>query len=427
MRLALAGEAPDSAVMFARRALAGLMVLACLLLAGGAAGAGEAVPATLAVDAASGVVLAESGAGQPHHPASLTKMMTAYVAFRAIEAGEAKLDDVIAVSDAAASQGGSILGLSRRDTITLGQALKAMIVRSANDAAIAVAERIAGSEAAFAARMTVEARRLGMGSTTFRNATGVTAAGHITTPRDMAVLALAIGRDFPRFMPLFSSRDTIWKGRTLPTVNGFLGAFAGAEGMKTGFTCPAGYNLVALAERGGRRAEAVVMGAGSSAQRRATAMAVMGRALAAPPTAGARPLLLLANVDGAPPDLSVAACGGRAGGLGAELGRARAVPKGWALEVAFGREPAEVRRHATQVHRQLAGRLGGGQVLVAIKPRSGLLGYRGLIVGLDENRAIQTCLAERAKGGEERCLVLTPAMLAGALEDERRFRMISAQ
>ncbi len=395
------------------------------MLAGGALSA-AASPATISVDAVSGVVIAEDGAGRPHHPASLTKLMTAYVAFRAITAGEARSDDTIVVSDTAAAQGGSVLGLRRGDRIALGAALKAMIVRSANDAAVAVAEHLAGGEAPFAERMTAEARRLGMGSTSFRNATGMTAPGHVTTPRDMAVLALAIERDFSAFMPLFASRDTSWKGRTLPTVNGFLGGFAGAEGMKTGFTCPAGYNLVALAHRGGRRAVAVVMGAGSSGQRLATAQAVMTRALAASIPEGGRRLAALPNGTGAPPDLSSLACGGRSGGVGAQLSTRRQIPAGWALEVAFGRDVGKVRRDLATVHRELARRLGGGAEIVVVKPRDGALRYRGFIVGLDEKRAIDTCLAERARAGEERCLVLTPGMLNGALEDERRFLMIAA-
>lgn len=398
-----------------------------LALPGGMARAER--PAFLAVDLGSGNVVAESGGGAPHHPASLTKMMTAYVAFGALRAGKVSLEDTVTVSERAAAQGGAILGLGRGERITLGAALKAMIVRSANDAAVAVAEHVAGSEAAFAGRMTEEASRLGMTSSSFRNATGMTAAGHVSSPRDMVLLAMAIERDFPAFRPLFSSRDTTWKGRVLPTVNGFLGAYAGAEGMKTGFTCPAGYNLVAIAHRGGRRAVAVVMGAGSSAERLGAIRRLMDQALAPQPAAG-RPLSGLANGGGAPPDRSLEACGfargGRPSGPEAAVAQRRAMPAGWGLEVAFGRDPGKVRRDLDKVHRELRGRLGGGSVMVVTRPRDGLLRYRGLIVGLAERRAVDTCLAERARVGEERCLVMTPTMLAGALEDERRFKMISA-
>ncbi|EME71882.1 D-alanyl-D-alanine carboxypeptidase [Paramagnetospirillum caucaseum] len=396
-------------------------------LAGGAARAEP--PAFLAVDLGSGAVVAESRGGAPYHPASLTKMMTAYVAFGAIRSGKVSADDAIVVSERAASQGGSALGLGRGERITLGAALKAMIVRSANDAAVAVAEHVAGGESAFAQRMTEEATRLGMTSSSFRNASGMTAAGHVSSPRDMALLAMALERDFPAFRPLFSSRDTTWKGRVLPTVNGFLGAYAGAEGMKTGFTCPAGYNLVAIAHRGSRRAVAVVMGAGSSAERLGAIRRLMDQALQPQPAAG-RPLSGLANGGGTPPDRSVEACGfargGRSSGPEAALAQRRSMPAGWGLEVAFGRDPGKVRRDLDKAHRELRGRLGGGSAMVLIRPRDGLMRYRGLIVGLAERRAVDTCLAERARVGEERCLVMTPAMLAGALDDERRFKMISA-
>lgn len=402
----------------------------CLLILGlwhGTALAADSSMAVLAVDAASGVVISNQGGGKPHHPASLTKMMTAYVAFRALEAGQTHWDAPIKVSDIAAAQGGSLLGLHRGDVIPLGLALRGMIVRSGNDAAVAIAEHLAGSESVFAERMTAEARRLGMTATSFRNATGMTAAGHVTTPRDMAILALAIERDFPRFKSIFSSRETSWRGRTLPSVNGFLSNFAGAEGMKTGFTCPAGYNLVALAHRGERRAVTVVMGAGSSEERRSVVQAVMDRALRAGTSVVGQAVATLPNGLEAPPDLSMAACGWQSRGVGAQLAVRQSVPAGWALEVAFGRDLAKVRRDLSAAHRQLGSRLGGGRELVVIKPRDGALRYRGLIVGLKEQRAIDTCLAERAKLGEERCTVLTPLMVTGALEDERRFRMISAQ
>jgi len=400
--------------------LAGLPWLASAMAA-------DAPLAVLSVNAANGMVISDQGGGRPHHPASLTKLMTAYVTFRAVEAGQVRLEDPITVSETAAAQGGSLLGLRRGDVITVGAALRGMVVRSGNDAAVAIAEHVAGTEAAFAVRMTAEARRLGMTATTFRNATGMTAPGHVTTPRDMAVLALAIERDFPRFKPLFASRDTSWRGRTLPSVNGFLSNFAGAEGMKTGFTCPAGYNLVAVARRGDRRAVTVVMGAGSSVQRRATVQSAMDRALGGAVPSGGVPLTAVLNSPEPPPDLSAVACGGRGGGIGAQLAVQRQVPAGWAMEVAFGHDLAKLRRDLAKAHREFGKRLGGGSELVVISPRGGALRYRGLIVGLAEGSAIATCLAERAKFGEEVCLVMTPTMVSGALDEERRFRMLSAQ
>lgn len=407
-----------------------IQVTAILCLGAAAAEAAEAAPAQLAVDAASGAVIADVEAGRPHHPASLTKMMTAYVAFTALEEGRVSGSDMVTVSDRAAAQGGSVLGLRRGDRLTVDTALRAMIVRSANDAAVALAEHLAGDEAAFARRMTENAARLGMASSSFRNATGMTAEGHVTTPRDMAVLALAIEHDFPGRRALFSAREVSWKGRSLPSVNGFLSAYPGAEGMKTGFTCPAGYNLVALAHRGGRRALAVVMGAESSAERLGLIRRLMDRALAAPAGASTT-LTTLGRGTGSPPDHSPGACGlaarsGRGEAAGALAAPSR-LPKGWGLEVALGSDRSKVRAEVEKSLRALRGRLGGGAVAVVVRPRDGMVRHRGLIVGLDEGRARSVCLAERARLGEDRCMVLTPLMLDGAVEEERRFRMISAR
>lgn len=405
-----------------------IVVLLAALACGTPSSARE--PAQLAVDLGSGAVVAEVESARPRHPASLTKLMTAYVAFAAMEAGRVSGADMLTVSDRAASQGGSVLGLRRGERLSLDTALRAMIVRSANDAAVAVAEHVAGSEVEFARRMTENAARLGMASSSFRNATGMTAAGHVSTPRDMAVLAQALERDFPARRALFSAREVSWKGRALPSVNGFLSAYPGAEGMKTGFTCPAGYNLVAMAHRGGRRGLTVVMGAESSAERLSATRRLMDRALAAAPAVLSR--VVPATAEALPPDLSAEACGivargGHAGTAEAALGRSGGVPAGWALDVAFGADRAKVGRDAERVLRELRGRLGGGSVMVVLRPRDGMLRHRGLIVGLGEGRARATCLAERTRLGEDRCTVLTPAMVGGAMEEERRFRMIAAR
>lgn len=379
--------------------------------------AGE--PATVVVDSASGQVMAQDHAGQPRHPASLTKLMTVYVAFRDMEAGRARPGDQLIVSERAAAQGGSVLGLRAGARLTLAEALKAVVVRSANDAAVAVAEHLAGAEPAFAERMSVEARRLGMNATRFANATGLTAPGHLTTARDMAVLALALKREFPQQWPLFSAREVAWNSAVLPTVNGFLGAYAGAEGMKTGFTCPAGYNLAAAARRGGRDAIAVVMGARSKGERVALAARLLDRAFLG--GGGGPALAQLVNVSATPPDLSAAVCGG-----GREGTAPARVPDGWAIEIAFGRDAALVHRDLAVRHKALRRALGGGTPVVLVRPFDGTLRHRGLITGLAQDKAVPACLALRQQG-EERCLVLPPAAVAGAVDEERRWRMLAAR
>jgi D-alanyl-D-alanine carboxypeptidase len=401
------------------------VLVVMLMAAAGSVRAGDGL-AVLSVDVEDGKVIADQGGEDPHHPASLTKLMTAYVAFDAMAKGQVAPGDQIQVSDAAAGQGGSRLGLRAGDKMTLAQALEAMIVRSANDAAVAVAEHVAGSEQAFAGRMTETARRLGMTATSFRNATGMTADGHLTTPRDMAVLALALLRDHGGRASLFARRDTRWKGRTLPSVNGFLANFQGAEGMKTGFTCHAGYNLVALARRGGRRVVTVVMGATSLDHRRAVAASAMAGALARPAMGPA--VLAVANRPGVAPDLAGPACGRAAKGPHAGWAEAVTAPAGWALEVAQGIDKAKVTTAARAFLHHHSARLGrGARILVLIKPRSGVMRHRGIIGGLAEDKAIALCVGLRAQEGEAACSVMMPGMLQAALDDERRFKMISAE
>ncbi|CAA7621215.1 putative D-alanyl-D-alanine carboxypeptidase [Magnetospirillum sp. LM-5] len=378
-------------------------------------------PATLVIDAGSGRVLLEDRAGQPRHPASLTKLMTVYVAFTELAAGRVSPDTSLTVSDHAAAQGGSVLGLKVGQSLTLAEALRAVVVRSANDAAVAVAEHLAGSEPAFATRMTREAARLGMNATRFANATGLTAAGHLTTARDMALLALALKRDFPDRWSLFSAREVEWRKNRLPTLNGFLTAYQGAEGMKTGFTCPAGYNLTAAASRGGRQAIAVVMGAASKEQRLSLAARLMDRAFNGA-TEGAA-LVQLANLPGPAPDLSSDSCRGGVPGDSHALPKA---PAGWAIEVAFGRDRATVARELAREAKALRAELGGGTPVVTVRPFDGGLRYRGLITGLKEEKAVPACLRLR-QHGEERCLTLSPTAVEGAIDTERRWRMFAAR
>jgi D-alanyl-D-alanine carboxypeptidase len=203
------------------------------------------------------------------HPASLTKMMTLYLVFEEIEAKRLDLQEPLAVSEQAAAQPATELGAGAGDLLSVEQAIVAVIVRSANDAAVALAERIAGTEAAFAARMTDRAGALGMTRTVFRNASGLPDPDQVTTARDMVLLARGLLRDFPQHYHYFAARSFAFKGVTLPTVNGILARYAGSDGIKTGFTCDSGYNLVASATRNDRRLIGVLLGAKSLGARSA--------------------------------------------------------------------------------------------------------------------------------------------------------------
>jgi D-alanyl-D-alanine carboxypeptidase len=226
--------------------------------------------AALVMDARTGQVLHSRNADARLHPASLTKMMTLYIAFEAIRTGEISLDTKVRISKHAASEPPSKLGLRSGQKIALRYLIRAASVKSANDAATAIGEAISGSEAAFARRMTRTAKALGMSRTTFRNAHGLTEEGHLSTARDMSVLGRHILYDYPQYYNLFSRRSTDAGIKSVKNTNRkFLAAYKGADGIKTGYTNAAGFNLVASAERGGTRIIATLFGGRSTATRNA--------------------------------------------------------------------------------------------------------------------------------------------------------------
>ncbi len=243
-------------------------LIICVLVVVPAAGAMAAPYAAMVMDARSGEVIHSRNADTRLHPASLTKMMTLYVAFDAIRRGEISLDTMVTISRNAAAEPPSKLGLRAGQKIQLRYLIRAAAVRSANDAATAIGEAISGSEAAFAARMTATAKALGMNDTTFKNAHGLTAAGHLSTARDMTVLGRRLFYDWPQYYNIFSRQSTdAGVANVQNTKRRFLADYRGADGIKTGYTRAAGFNLVASAERGNKRIIATVFGGTSTAQR----------------------------------------------------------------------------------------------------------------------------------------------------------------
>ena len=226
--------------------------------------------AALVMDARTGKVLHSRNADTRLHPASLTKMMTLYVAFLAIERGEISLDTKVKISRHAASRPPSKLGLRAGQRISMRYLIRATAVKSANDAATAIAEAISGSETAFAKRMTATAKAMGLNRTTFRNAHGLTASGHMSTARDMANLGRRLFFDYRDYYNLFSRISTTAGSKRVYNTNGrFLNAYRGADGIKTGYTRAAGYNLVGSAVRGNGRIIASLFGGKSVAWRNA--------------------------------------------------------------------------------------------------------------------------------------------------------------
>lgn len=221
----------------------------------------------LVVEQGSGRIISAVNADAPRYPASLTKMMTLYLLFDALDRGTVRLNTPLTVSRYAASRPPSKLGLLPGRTIRVREAILALATKSANDVAVVVAERLAGTEPAFASRMTAKARALGMRRTTFRNASGLHHPQQRTSARDMALLGRALLRDHPQYYGAFATRTFHWSGASYANHNRLMGAYRGMDGIKTGYTQPAGYNLVASASRNGRRLVGVVMGSRSAAVR----------------------------------------------------------------------------------------------------------------------------------------------------------------
>jgi len=234
----------------------------------------------LIVDAASGRELASDQADELRHPASLTKLMTLYLTFSALDSGRLSLGDALPVSINALNAPPTKMGMLPNGSVLVRDAVMGLVTRSANDAAVLLGEALGGDEDSFARLMTQKARQLGMASTVFRNASGLPNPEQVTTARDMARLANALLRDFPHYYPVFSVLSYSYRGRPLANHNRMLATYAGADGLKTGYTNASGFNLVMSAMRDNRRLIGVVMGGNSAFQRDRLMAELMDRGFA---------------------------------------------------------------------------------------------------------------------------------------------------
>jgi D-alanyl-D-alanine carboxypeptidase len=223
--------------------------------------------ASIVVDGNTGAVLEQSNPDASRHPASLTKVMTLYLLFERLDAGKLRLDTPLTVSAHAAEQAPTKLGLKPGETISVEDAIKGIVTRSANDAAVVIAENLAGSEEAFAKLMTQKARALGMSQTTYVNASGLPDDDQVTTARDQALLGRAIQDRFPRYYRFFSTTEFVFRGDTIRGHNHLLGEVPGVDGIKTGFTTASGFNLLTSVHRDGRYVVGVVLGGRSASER----------------------------------------------------------------------------------------------------------------------------------------------------------------
>ncbi|MBP0617628.1 D-alanyl-D-alanine carboxypeptidase family protein [Jiella mangrovi] len=233
----------------------------------------------LVMDYQSGRILEAENADALRYPASLTKMMTLYLLFEAVEAGKISLDTPLTVSATAAAEPPSKLGFKPGETITVRDAAQALATKSANDVAVVIAENLAGTEERFAAVMTARARQLGMRNTRFVNASGLPDPRQISTARDMAILARALISRNQRYMPMFRVTQFVFKGRTYRATNKLLGKVEGVDGLKTGYIRDSGFHLVATAMRNGRRIIVVVMGGRTGSERNAEVTALIDKYL----------------------------------------------------------------------------------------------------------------------------------------------------
>jgi D-alanyl-D-alanine carboxypeptidase len=396
---------------FACRALAAVSVaLGFLALTARA----DARLSSIVIDADTGQALSVQSPDAINYPASLTKMMTLYLTFRGIEDGKLKLDQRFTVTAHAAAQAPSKLGLEIGESIALRDLVFAVITHSANDAAVVIAENIAGSEPAFAQRMTEQAHRLGMSNTHFANASGLPNPDNTTTARDLAALARALYRDFPKEYPWFATEEYSFRGVNYANHNHLMSSFAGMDGIKTGYIRASGFNLAASAVRDGRRLIAVVMGGESAHSRDLKMASLLDQAFARP--AGGGTEIVEDETPSENPD-SLAHRAGRALAQLSPVGKAEAaingrVGDGWSIQVgAFTQHDAA--EHAAELAQHIPG--AKGHAVHVIDPAHGAKDkvFRARLVHFTHHDALAACRTLHKR--HHSCSVVAPdAQLASA-------------
>jgi D-alanyl-D-alanine carboxypeptidase len=285
---------------------AGLLSLAYVSQAG--------AEAQLLIEASTGKVLHAENATYPWYPASVTKLMTAYTTLRSVKEGKVSLNTLLTVSRNAAAQQPTKMGFKVGTTVTIDNALKMLMVKSANDIAVTIAEGVGGSLEGFADLMNANARRLGMTQSNFVNPNGLPAENHVTSARDLAILARALIKEFPEYDSYWHISSIRYGSRVMRNYNSLIYRYPGADGMKTGFICASGYNVVASATRNGRRLIAVVLGSWSGAVRAQKAAQLLERGFNSGGLSWLTPSLgtvdALAPIDAQPPNLREEMCGG---------------------------------------------------------------------------------------------------------------------
>lgn len=365
---------------------------------------------SIVIDADTGAVLHESNADASRYPASLTKMMTLYMLFEAMEQRKMALDTPMKVSAHAAAMPQTNIGLRTGDSIRVREAIPALIVRSANDVAAVVAEALGSSEANFGRMMTDRARKLGMRSTTFRNASGLPNNEQKTTARDLVILSTRLMKDFPKYYHYFSTQSFSYKGTTYNSHNRMVRNIPGVDGLKTGFIRASGFNVATSAKRGNRRVVAVVMGGHTAAARDQHMVQLLDRsfnqrssrtALVASNSKDTRVVSAAALKVSAPapapkpnpvqqktPELALAPVVDQpvVSVQPAQSQKVAMANDGWAVQIGSYHEPDRAHAHA-----QAAARWIPGEVAVTEVEISNRKLYRARLVGLQESQARSAC------------------------------------
>ncbi len=407
--------------------------LAAVMAAGVVAMAALAPPAAakyaaIVIDSDTGRVLHSRNADTRNFPASLTKMMTLYMLFEALEDGRLTMDQQLRVSRRAAGQTPSRLGLQAGSSITVRDAIGALVVKSANDTATVVAEAIGETEIKFALMMTERARELGMRSTTFRNASGLPNRGQLSTARDMATLALALLNDFPQHYGIFSAPNFAYAGRTYRSHNNLLASYNGTDGIKTGYTRASGFNLVASVERDGKRLIGVVFGGRTAKSRDAQMKKILNNsfqlAQQSPATVRARPI---------PKPAAISGDGTQTALFGAEkaeitqtpVRRMPALPRliptaaareatltpptpsgAWGIQVGAFFKFEQAHLAAGVAADKLPTLTSAAAIEIQATNSKGRTLYRARLLGISEDQANRSCSALRGQGRD--CALITP-------------------
>ena len=386
------------------KSLSFLALLPALLFCSLSPAQANPLHASIVIDAESGTVLHETNADASRYPASLTKMMTLYLLFEAMEQRKMTLDTRMKVSAHAASMPSTNIHLRAGDSISVREAIPALVVRSANDVAAVVAEALAGTEAQFGQMMTNKAQKLSMHSTTFRNASGLPNNGQKTTARDMVTLSARLLKDFPQHYHYFSTQSFTYKGTTYNSHNRMVRNTPGVDGLKTGFIRASGFNVATSAKRGNRRLIAVVMGGHTAAARDQQMAQLLDRSFNQTNQANQ---IATANRHTRPAKASSTTPAPKRNEIASVQRTNHSSPQksaaptsdDWAVQI--GSYQSSDRAHA---HAQAASRFVPGEVVITEVDISNRTLYRARLVGLQEKQARSACQNLARQGIE--CLVV---------------------